>query len=74
MNRTKRGLGLLGIAAVAWLVAFAVSSSHTNNAALSLLGGLAVVVLVVAFFGGFVLLIWGLATRGNGRRASDPQD
>jgi Zn-dependent protease len=74
MNRTKRGLGLLGIAAVAWLVAFAVSASHTYNAALVMLGGLAVVVLVAAFLGGLVLVVWGLATRGSGRRASDPPD
>jgi hypothetical protein len=58
--KVKRGLGLLVVAVAAWVVAAVTGATGTDNAEVSLLGALAVVVLVVCAAAGLALVAWGL--------------
>lgn len=56
--KVKRGLGLLVVAFIAWLIAYPASqSSSTIASVVVVIAGLA---LVGALVGGLVLLAWGL--------------
>jgi hypothetical protein len=58
--KVKRGLGLLVVAVAAWIVAAITGAASTDNAVVSLLGALAVVVLIVCAAAGLALVAWGL--------------
>lgn len=63
-NKVKRGLGLLVVAAIAWLVALALSRIEPRGDALGLLllipSLAAGVAMVGGLVGGLFLLAWGL--------------
>ena len=77
--KVRRGLGLLVVSVIAFLIALALSGAWGGSGAWRTTGQwvqlLALLVTLVALVGGLVLLAWGLlAPTGSGPRASDPRD
>lgn len=56
--KVKRGLGLLVVAVIAWLIGY--PAVRTDSVAGTLLAVPAVIVFLCALVGGLVLLAWGL--------------
>jgi len=56
--KVKRGLGLLVVAVIAWLIGY--PATRADSVAGTLLAIPAVIVFLCALVGGLVLLAWGL--------------